>query len=378
MTRKTFKYSIIFLAALGLFGLLILAGCEGVSGPRGDNGPPGENGPDYQDPTPENRFFSLAVTNKSMAEHNGAPKLYLSFDGEHTAAGDTVVSVRLEDTDPVPAVDGVDGGSQEWAGPATTVKLYKAAGTFNFIEAATVRSAFDEEYVYFQVKWTEVANEQYGLEVGLSDRPAYLIYPQGGTGNAAVWDYEEGNEDRVLLLFEITPVTRYASDGCFVTCHTDDEAIERNYHATRAGGEWMDVWMWGAALTNPTGYLRDQYMTSSPSLNVLDDNGLPLLLSNMTLERDNLGVITRRQPTYQALGDPNLNSSYPLWPWQIVRVSTSGWVAGSQVPAFISNPNPSNSAGDVEAQGTFDADSGTWTVEMRRARRTGNGDDVQF
>jgi len=39
---------------------------------------------------------------------------------------------------------------------------------------------------------------------------------------------------------------------------------------------------------------------------------------------------------------------------------------------------PSGSRADVRAIGRFDTATGTWTLELRRARRTGNRDDVAF
>jgi hypothetical protein len=376
--KKTYKYSLAAIIIFSLASLIVLAGCEGVSGPRGDKGATGATGPDYQSPVPANRFFSLAVTNGSFATHNGAPKIYLSFDGEHSAAGDTVVSVQLTNGDPRPEIDGVDGGAAEWGNVSSTIALRKAAGDYNYIASADVRSAFDNDYIYFFVKWTEVANSDFGLTVGASADPAFLIYPQGGTGNPNVWDYEEGKEDRLLMLFEITPVTRYQSDGCLVTCHTRSDQVEANYHATRGSGEYMDVWTWAAGLSNPTGFAIDQVMGSSQNRNIVNDNGIPLSISNERFAINSNQEVTLRQPIYQSINDPNANSAYPLWTWQIMNVSTQGWVPGSRVPAYISVPTPSNSAGDVEAKGTFDTDTGTWTVELKRLRRTGNGDDAQF
>lgn len=377
-TSRYSLFAVLAAAILSLAALIVISGCEGVSGPRGVKGPDGPDGPDYTPPVPENRFFSLAITNSAFGNHNGAPKLYLSFDGEHAAAGDTVVSVQLTNSDPRPSVDGVHGGVDEWGDVATTVALRKAAGDYNFIEEATVRSAFDNDFIYFQVQWSEVENAGFGLEVSRSDDPAYVVYPADSTWNPIVWDYDQGNEDRLLMLFEITDVTRYDVDGCMVTCHTDPPPlVESNYHATRAGGELMDVWTWGAGLTNPTGYIRDQVMKNTRGQNVGDDNGIPVVVPNQEVNIES-GVVQFRRPIYQKVGGPSPNTEYPLWTWELAALTEAGWAAGARIPAFISIPTPSNSAGDVVARGTFDEATGTWTVEMRRLRRTGNGDDTQF
>ncbi len=369
MMNAYFKISL--LAGLTVLLLLALTGCDGVSGPRGPVGDQGDPGDNYVPPVPANRFFSLAITNNSQRSHNGAPKLYLAFDGLHQAAGDTVVSQRLA-AGQTPAIDGVDNGTAEWGDKVTNVTLYRAAGDFNFIEGAQVRSAYDNEFVYFQVKWTEVANATYGLEVSRSDNPNPWVYPAAGTGdNVGRWDKGTSNEDRLNLFFEITPVTRYASDGCYVTCHTTN-MNETNYHATRGPRERMDIWHWTAGTTNHTGYGYDRYLDAS-LIGVKPDIGTPVVRSNR--EFIAAGADTTDRPLYMALGDPNSNSGYPLWDFAITGVANEGWTPGATIPAFV-NSIPTLSSADLIAVGQYD--NGTWTVELKRKRVTGNGDDATF
>lgn len=369
MTNKT----ILILAGLWL-GLLLLTavGCDGISGDRGLGGPPGDGGDDYVMPIPENRFFSLAITNNSQRSHNGAPKLYLAFDGQHQGAGDTVYCYQLP-TGIAPAIDGRDGDGASWGNKFTDVSLVRAAGDYNFIETARVRSAFDNDYIYFQVQWTEVANAAYGIEIGNSNNPEYWIYPAGGSGNPKRWTKSITNEDRLNLLFEITPVTRYSSDGCYVTCHTDDAVVNGNFHATRGSRERMDIWHWTSATTNFTGYALDRYLDNGAKGGVKNDVGLPVFRLNReftVLQND-----TTDRPMYMAPADPNSNASYPLWDFQIRPTTASGWTVGATVPGFV-NSIPWGSTADIQSVGEFD--NGVWTVEMKRKRFTGNGDDVRF
>jgi hypothetical protein len=89
--------------------------------------------------------------------------------------------------------------------------------------------------------------------------------------------------------------------------------------------------------------------------------------------------------------DPNLRTSqpgkqttiiYPLWYFDAVGYSVFGWEKGTdRTPITCSLPGiitmiPSGSRADVYTAARFD--NGFWTVEMKRARRTHNGDDVQF
>ena len=92
MTKRLL--TIVLGLALGSL-LLLVMGCDGLSGDRGLTGQIGERGEDYVPPLPANRNFSMSIANDNLRSHNGAPKLYLSFDGKHAAAGDTVFSQLL-------------------------------------------------------------------------------------------------------------------------------------------------------------------------------------------------------------------------------------------------------------------------------------------
>lgn len=380
---------LITILLIGFTPLLLLQviGCEGISGPRGQGGDQGDQGDPYKEPVPDNRFFSLAVSNNSLVSHNGAPKLYLAFDTLHSAAGDTVVCRRLA-SGQVPSIDGIDGGSAEWGDRLSKVKLYKAAGSTNLIDTAQIRAAYDRQFVYFQVRWTEVADAQLRLQAGENKNPHRWINPATDGSNPKRWQLTGDDEDRVLFLFEVTKVTWFDHDGCFMTCHTPSPGVdlpESNYHSTLSGRERMDVWSWGAASTDSVGCADDKFMDNSsasssrPSGGINRDLGTPVTRPNRNFfviasgsSRD-----TTDKPFYQHVDDPNKNAGYPLWDYQITGVSDSSWDSGSTVPSFITSM-PSGSAADVVAKGKFDAATMTWTVEFRRARVTGNGDDTKF
>ena len=367
------------LGGLAALMIIVAVGCEGITGQRGDTGDPGEHGPNYQLPTPDNRFFSLAITNNASTNHNGAPKLYLAFDGLHSAASDTVASNRLEDGQ-VPAIDGIDDGAANWGDKVSNVTLLRGAGNLNGINSVQVRSAWDDDFVYFQFRWSETNDSALGVSVGESDNPKAWVYPTGGTGNPGKWSQTTQNEDRLMVLFEVTPVTRYVSDGCYVTCHAKDSSFNDGdnvatiyYHATRGSRERMDVWQWTAGTTNRTGYSLDRFMDGS-QVGVKEDLGTPVLRYNWDF-RTVGDDTTANRPLYMAAADPNSNSGYPLWDFQLQRVATSGWNDGATVPFFF-NSIPTQSAADLTSAGKFD--NGTWTVEMKRKRDTGNGDDTKF
>lgn len=365
--------------------LLGLVGCEGISGPRGETGDPGDTGQPWQAQPPANRFFSLAVCNGQIVDHNGAAKLYLSFDGEHQNAGDTVVSYRLADGQ-VPTIDGIDEGESGWGGVANTVVMQKAAGSDNFITAATVRSAWDESYIYFQVKWTEVTNEAYGVTAGESTTPERWYTPSNlldlgaGWARAKAWELTQSNEDFLLMMFEIGSTKWFDRDGCYVTCHAGTAGT--NFHHTNFVRERMDTWMWSAGLTQPTGFAADRYFDSDtdPLLSLSWDVGTPSYRVNDQTVRFEFGDndSSTTFPLYQHANDPNYDAPYPFWDYEMVTETNNvDWQAGSSVPRYYSSI-PFGSTADVTAFGHYDSDTNTWTVELKRRLVTGNGDDAQF
>jgi hypothetical protein len=68
----------------------------------------------------------------------------------------------------------------------------------------------------------------------------------------------------------------------------------------------------------------------------------------------------------------------PLWVWEATPFNPAlAWAAGDSFPGVYARL-PSGSRADVRASARFDATTGTWTLELKRARNTGNRDDVAF
>lgn len=365
------KLMAILVVGSTLLLLLGLVGCEGLSGPRGETGDTGTTGPGYEPPVPANRYFALGVTNAASTDHNGAPRLYLSFDGAHQNAGDTVVCIFLPEGQ-VPAIDGVDGGVDEWGDMATTVAMRKVAGQDNLIDSARVKAAYDSDYIYFQVQWTEVEDASLGLEASESNQSMYWMRHPDSTNTAAAWISVDNQEDRLLMMFEVTPMAWFDHEGCYITCHA--AANETNLHRTILSGERMDMWAWSAAKSNPLGYAKDYTIDNSPVLASSWDAGLPPYEENTQSIRIN--DILYDLPLYQHSSDPNANSPDPFWDWAVANFNRAlSWQGGATIPGYVLHV-PTASNADVLAQGKFI--SGTWTVELKRARHTGNGDDAEF
>ena len=388
------KLMMLILSGLVTILLLLVIGCEGNAGNRGGIGDPGDTGDPYIAPVPENRYFALAVDNNSIVAHNGAPKLYLAFDSLHTNAGDTVVCRRLTGST-VPEVDGIDGGSAEWGDEPANIALRKMVLDGNKIESASVRAAYDQNYIYFQVKWTEVADSALGLAV------AEDLYPSKWVSDAAAstgkgWSKVViGAEDRVMLMFEIKRLNWFDHDGCLVTCHAGSGVPGippgTNYHSTRSAQARLDIWSWSSITSNPTGYADDKYMDGTGQIldeflplgykdGIKGDIGRATSMENLYFVSATSGQppvldTLAFRPLYQAATDPDSTASYPLWDWQIATYVATGWHQGYEVPTFVTTI-PTQSRADIMSRGKFD--NGTWTVEFKRLRATGNGDDAKF
>ncbi|MCX6832483.1 MAG: ethylbenzene dehydrogenase-related protein, partial [candidate division Zixibacteria bacterium] len=197
-----------------------------------------------------------------------------------------------------------------------------------------------------------------------------------------------GDEDRVMLMFEITHLTWFEHDGCLVTCHAGSESANlpgTNYHSTKSAQAKMDIWSWSSITSNPTGYSDDKYMDGTGQIldefnplgyvdGIKGDIGRATSMANL-LSVHTATVISAYRPLYQTTTDPDSIATYPLWDWQITTYTAKDWSQGFAVPTFITTV-PTLSRADIMSRGKFD--NGTWTVEFRRLRATGNGDDTKF
>jgi hypothetical protein len=380
------KLMMLILSGLLAILLLQVIGCEGKAGNRGTPGDIGDNGDPYNQPVPENRYFALAVGNNSLLAHNGAPKLYLAFDTLHANAGDTVVCNRLTGS-LVPEIDGIDGGSAEWGDKFTDVELRRTVLSDNKIDLARVRATYDQDYIYFQVKWVEFADSALGLTVAENIHPSQWVFDS--LTAALKWKkVVMGDEDRAMLMFEITPLTWFDHDGCLVTCHAGTSTANipgTNYHSTKSAQAKMDIWSWSSITSNPTGYADDKYMDGTGQIPDLSEplgytDGIKGDIGRATSMANLFFVLigndtTAYRPLYISGADPDSIATYPLWDWQLTTFTETGWRLGFAVPTFVTT-TPTLSRADIISRGKFD--NGTWTVEFRRLRATGNGDDVRF
>lgn len=336
----------------GAAGATGATGPAGPAGPAGATGATGPAGPAGRAPDPTDTSFSFAVTNNGGAIHRGANALALDFDGTE-ATPTRVVSARVARP---PQIDGRDEGPAPWGGFESAVAFGSGTGNIG-IESATLRSAYDDDYIYFFARWTETTGD--GQTVGASNARRQYRY------NGTAWS-RSGDEDRAFFIFPIND-TRFRTGGCVSGCHGATMAAPTGTH-------W-DVWHWKSARTGPSQTADDQWwddgtFSARPNNGRNDDEGISAYFE------PGAATMPTHMPATARGGGGAING--PLWIWEAAPFNAAlPWANGDSFPGVFARL-PTGSRADVRAIALFDAATGTWTLELKRLRRTGNRDDVAF
>ncbi len=351
-----------FVAFMAICSLaILLIGCTGDDGPAGppgftgEEGPPGEN---YVVSPIADRTFGILIANSTSTDYVGAAKVSLTSDSTVAPTSNLVVARFV---DAAPMIDGVDGGDAEWGSAvASTIALDSIAGLNNGITSASVRAAYDRLYVYMQIKWTEVAT---GTFTQSKDVNRLMWTFDSSTVARSVWK-RSGGEDMMYLGWQLTSVTGWSADG--IKAIFDGSAFR-----TSVSGETADLWVWQSTETYYSGYLADKVVKYAEA----GDGSQFDLGSSPAFALDNAPTTaTKPTPTYMRTGSPATGSPYPLRSYEFTKFDTAKrWRNRATIPGCISF-TPSGSTADIQSTSVYS--NGTWTVELRRLRQTGNGDDT--
>jgi hypothetical protein len=349
------KSLVAFMAICSL--AIFMIGCTGDEGPDGPPGFPGIVGP----PGPNlaispiaTQAFGILIANSTAADLVGAAKVTLTSDTNSTPGSDRVVARRL---DQAPVIDGIDGGSSEWGiAEASTILLDSLFGEYNGISSAQVRVAYDRQYLYMQVKWTEISLGSFAPSKDVNKG----MWEYDSTSRPAKW-IRTGGEDMLYLGWQLTSITGWNSNG--IKAIYDGTAFR-----TPVSEEIADLWVWQSTQTNYSGFLGDKIVryADAGDASQFDAGTLPAFVMENSA--------TSNRPTYMKTGSPRSGTSYPLNSYEFAKFDTGiKWVNRATIPGYISFI-PSGSTADVQSIANYD--NGTWTVELRRLRQTGNGDDT--
>ncbi len=427
-------------ALAGLIVLVGCEGDTGLTGAKGSKGRQGTAGYDPNQLPPADRVFAFVVTNATENAIDGKKQVHLTFDSTAKATRDTVVASKVSVPPLIDGLDGeeYEWGAQKskialsFLDPDSAI----VGARDSKLKSGVVRVAYDDDNIYFQFQWQEQPvkiGEVEVASVGESKEPSMLNFKyKSGLANKWVkrfsceakpdsawdtsytfvrvtyhpicvtpnqepcscydlrpdhtlpgyiapdtsylWVEKTGGEDRLVVFFpdEAAAGWQDVAFKQFFGFSTGSSDIPSNL--------FVDVWAWGAARTRPVSIADDWSISAAGAK---PDGGQAPYMDNY-IASDSL-------PRYMNRRDPNVRTSpgskstvaiYPLWYFDAVGYSRFGWEKGTDrtpincyLPGIITMI-PSGSRADVYTAARFD--NGFWTVEMKRARRTHNGDDVQF
>ena len=421
---------------LTLFVFLVVLGCDGetgLTGPKGSKGSKGDDSIDPESTAPTSRYLSVGIVNGSLRAVAATEPVWVTFDTSGLARGDTVVGNRLERP---PLLDGIDGGEEEW-GPRKSrvrmrpVRLQPEVDSIpdSHIYNLRLRLAYDDCYIYLQLFWNEVTvitdhdggtaapivsagksteeNDLY-LDIGHPDTVCHIV--NGQTQVDTVFSYLRRQKRIVLdsvcfpppplppIICEITARTCYDTSYVWKTlasledkaavywCLDDSPALSelpaRAFAAATVscadmvGDSQVDIWRWGAATSEPVAIADDWSLLHGI---IAPDNGESPYIGNWQLPDSTPRYVHRFDPIQIYTYESYLKMHIPLWAFEAISYSAHGWSTDFSVyvPGIVMTL-PSRSRADVAACGRYDGGGQEWTLELKRARRTGNGDDIQF
>jgi hypothetical protein len=148
-----------------------------------------------------------------------------------------------------------------------------------------------------------------------------------------------------------------------------EEEIRELFH----DGQFLDLWHWRAALSNPVGYGNDGYVLADRSA---DTGRVSYSLSEdgpaWMFDAKKVGFKTARLDEMQR----NLELFHLIEGQTAVDFDAEAeFQEGDILPVALVR-EPEGSAGDVQANGSYR--DGRWTVVLRRKLDTGNPDDTRF
>ena len=185
------------------------------------------------------------------------------------------------------------------------------------------------------------------------------------------WAHQEGNEDRISLLFEIERIDKFATKGCAVVCHVPaGKTAKDGKFGTTSAAEKGDLWHWKAARSDPAGFADDTWLTqiSEEKGGRKSDAGEGGDKKNMTTDKS--------RPMYMPAPGKKLAANDVLLVAHAVEIKDySGFKAGDTL-TYRMPKMPKGSRADIGALSRH-AD-GSWTVVLYRKLDTGHDDDVAF
>ncbi len=256
------------------------------------------------------------------------------------------VEVAAKKASEAPAIDGK--ADKVWDSVKAT-KVTASEGPQGDVEIS-LKALYTDKDVFFLVQWPDKT-----MSLG-------RMFELAGKE----WKKAKGGEDRLSLMWDMG-MKEFGAKGCAAACHKQGKEVSLR---TTAAGERLDVWHWKAQRTNPVGYVDDQWLGHEKKGESARDNDAKTAGGYA----DNWDKEAKR---------PKFGFKEGVKPGPVLlkkdAVELKDWgkfKSGDQLPREVLE-KPTGSRGDIEAKGVWD--KGRWTLEVRRARDTGDKEhDIQF
>ncbi len=366
---------------------------------------------DVDENMPADTYFAMAVTENSH-NHYGENLLYLDFQ-DHPDISKIAPRIVISPEVRTGSIT-IDGKAGDWNPTYLTTIWGRVMNNYplsEFYDAVpgeiTVGSAWDDDYVYFLANW-EDANHDASIYRNLWvyngkkwEKKKHVATKSGTPASGAVNVddelYGHESEDRVFFMFPIRDLQRNfraGGLGCAAYCHANAEisavvsegAVGEDVAAmhTNVPGDKADVWHWTSTRSLPSHTLKDGHLVYG----IGDYNGRKADKGDKpTIDNDakKLKHSKQSQPAFMSYrdsvsGDYGSSESDRIRFQQHDAIPISDkvkFVKGDTIPYSISRPSTGSRA-DVTAYATFDEETHRWTLELKRRRNTGDGNDYQF
>lgn len=278
--------------------------------------------------------------------------------------------------------------------------------TGNIIPWVKMRSAYDNDNIYFLVQWADPTQS-------LKRNPWYFDpatkrwAQESGTYGFTSSPYRPPfYEDKISFLWNINnSVNGWNSGTCYKSCHTGLPAADgSSRHYTNFPTEKIDMWHWKSVRggVNAGNQIHDQYQDNTypngrkgdPGVDVYQNNTQNLVITGSS------PAVTVPVPKYVIPGrsdygwimnsevaggtaklvtavdvngvltlsdastiDPNVGTDY-----QRIGTYGSGGLGAKAIPGLTLNDSYTGSAGDISCKTVWA--NGSWTMEIKRALKT--------
>lgn len=257
---------------------------------------------------------------------------------------------------------------------------YEGTGT-----SLTMKSVYTEEDIYFLFQWDDTEDSK--------TRMAWYYNQSGGKWLQMGKKYpdEFGNspayEDKFTMFWNIS-ISDFPENGCQPLCHGANMA-------TNNPGDMADIWHWKRDRNGPVNQVDDKWLDDETN-GRHGDGGTSSYSSNtqtlITTAGDTLDAPEYWIPgrtdyhwilqseiddgTARKIVDLNADGNFVDEDGTVLEKSEFGYSSNKVIPSLKGIQPATGSRGDVSAWHKWE--NGKWTLKIKRARDTGNDDDLQF